>query len=79
MQRHIAYWSEKAAAGIAVVFGPVADPKGVWGLGVYRVNDMAQMQLMLDADPARDILSYEVFEMPRGVLGSGTPGVRAWP
>ena len=79
MQRHVAYWSEKAAQGIAVVFGPVADPKGVWGMGVYHVNDIAQMQGMLDADPARHILKYEVFEMPRGVLGSGAAGVHPWP
>ena len=79
MQRHVAYWSEKAAQGIAVVFGPVADPKGVWGMGVYHVSDTAQMQGMLDADPARHILKYEVFEMPRGVLGAGTAGVHPWP
>jgi len=34
---------------------------------------------MLDEDPARHILSYEVLEMPRGVLGSGAPGVHPWP
>ena len=48
-------------------------------MGVYHVNDIAQMQGMLDADPARHILKYEVFEMPRGVLGSGAAGVRPWP
>jgi hypothetical protein len=36
MQRHIEYWSEKAARGIAVVFGPVMDPQGVYGIGVYQ-------------------------------------------
>lgn len=79
MQLHVAYWSEKAAQGIAVVFGPVVDPKGIWGMGIYRVDDLAQMQRMLDADPARHILNYEVFEMPRGVIGAGAPGVRPWP
>jgi hypothetical protein len=79
MQQHVAYWSEKAAQGIAIVFGPVADPKGVYGIGVYRVDDMAQMQQMLDQDPARHFLKYEVFEMPRGVMGSGPPDVRSWP
>jgi hypothetical protein len=79
MQRHVAYWSEKAAQGIALVFGPVLDPKGVWGMGVYRVDDMAHMQRMLEADPAGHILSYDVFEMPRGVLGAGAPGAQSWP
>ena len=36
MERHVAYWSEKAAKGIAVVFGPVMDPHGVYGIGVNR-------------------------------------------
>ena len=27
MERHVAYWSEKATNGIAIVFGPVRDPK----------------------------------------------------
>lgn len=34
MNRHTTYWTEKAQAGIAVVFGPVMDPKGVYGMGV---------------------------------------------
>jgi uncharacterized protein len=79
MQQHVGYWAEKAAQGIAVVFGPVADPKGVWGMGVYRVSDLAEMQRMLEADPARHMLDYDVFEMPRGVIGSGAPGVHPWP
>ena len=29
LQQHVAYWAEKTAQGIAVVFGPVAEPKGV--------------------------------------------------
>jgi hypothetical protein len=28
MQEHVMYWKELAGRGIAVVFGPVADPKG---------------------------------------------------
>jgi len=76
MQQHVAYWSELGNQGIAVVFGPVLDPKGVYGIGVYRVEDIAHMQRLLAEDPAREILRYEVFEMPRAVLGTPptTPG-----
>ena len=31
------------AAGKVIVFGPVADPKGPWGLGVLRVRDEAEI------------------------------------
>ena len=30
MERHVAYWSDKAARGIAIVFGPVTDPQGAY-------------------------------------------------
>src|SRR6185295_8410074 len=39
MRAHVAYWTEIAKTGAAVVFGPVADPAGVWGLGILRVTD----------------------------------------
>ena len=69
MQRHVAYWSEKADQGIAVVFGPVLDPKGVYGIGVYRVDDLAHMRRLISEDPALGLLQYEVLEMPRVVVG----------
>lgn len=70
MERHVAYWSEKAANGIAIVFGPVMDPKGVYGIGVYQVQDEAEMRDLLDHDPANGLLSYEVLPMPRAVAGA---------
>ncbi len=70
MQRHVAYWTEKATLGIAIVFGPVMDPKGVYGMGVHRVEDEAEMQRLLDQDPANGLLTYEIFPMPRAVVGN---------
>jgi uncharacterized protein len=72
MERHVAYWSEKATHGIAIVFGPVMDPKGVYGIGVYRVRDEAEVRDLLDHDPANGLLKYEVLPMARAVVG--TPG-----
>ena len=73
MTAHVAYWSEQANRGVAVVFGPVLDPRGVYGIGVYRVDDLAQMQRLLEGDPARSILQFEIFEMPRAVVGRLPP------
>ena len=70
MQEHVAYWSEKAKTGIAVVFGPVMDPKGVYGIGIYKVNDESEMRAMLEKDPAKEILKYDVFPMARTVVGN---------
>ncbi len=70
MERHVAYWSEKAASGIAIVFGPVLDPEGVYGIGVYQVQDEAEMHELLKHDPANGLLRYEVLPMPRAVVGT---------
>jgi hypothetical protein len=70
MQNHVAYWSEKAARGIAIVFGPVMDPQGVYGIGVYQVEDEAEMRNLIEHDPANGLLRYEVFPMARAVVGT---------
>ncbi len=69
MEKHVAYWSEKAAQGTAIVFGPVMDPMGVYGIGVYQVRDEAEMRDLIEHDPANGLLRYEVFPMPRAVVG----------
>ena len=69
MERHVEYWTDKATRGIAIVFGPVMDPKGVYGMGVYKVEDEAEMRRLLDADPAKGLLQYEVTPMPRAIVG----------
>ena len=72
MNRHVAYWTEKAAHGIAVVFGPVMDPHGVYGIGVYQANDETEMQELLNQDPANGLLKYEILPMARAVVGTPT-------
>jgi hypothetical protein len=69
MVRHVAYWTEKSNQGIAIVFGPVMDPKGVYGIGVHQVQDEAEMNELIEHDPANGLLSYEIFPMPRAVVG----------
>jgi uncharacterized protein YciI len=73
MERHVAYWSDQAARGIALVFGPVMDPQGVYGIGVYQVQDEAEMRELLKQDPAKEILRYDVFPMPRAIVGTLHP------
>ena len=73
MGRHVAYWSEKAVRGIAVAFGPVMDPKGVYGIGVYNVTDESEINEILKHDPANGLLQYEFFPMPRAIVGTLHP------
>lgn len=71
MHKHVAYWMDLAARGTAVVFGPVADPKGVWGLCVIAVEDGSKVSDILDRDPAivaRIGLRYETLSMLKAVV-----------
>ena len=71
MARHMAYWQELLAAGRVVVYGPVADPEGVWGLGVLRVDDRAEALAIGTADPSvlAGVNTFEVAEIMGGVTG----------
>ena len=70
MRKHVAYWSRQAELGVAIVFGPVVDAAGVYGIGVYQVEDEAQMGRLTDEDPANGLLKYQVLPMPRAVVGT---------
>ena len=71
MQKHAAYWSSLTDGGTAVVFGPVADPKGVWGLAIVDVEDDAAARALGTNDPAMNSglnFELEVYPMPQAKL-----------
>jgi uncharacterized protein YndB with AHSA1/START domain len=73
MREHAAYWREHLVRGAAIVFGPVADPKGPWGLGVVRVTDEAELRAFEAGDPAirsERGFRYEVLPMIQAVTRS---------
>lgn len=61
MHEHVAYWTEYMKQGIMLVFGPVMDPSGVYGLGIVLVDDEEQLKSLIDGDPASKINKYEYF------------------
>jgi uncharacterized protein YndB with AHSA1/START domain len=68
MKQHAAYWTQLLGRGAAVLFGPVADPKGGWGVGILRAADEEEVNAMRDADPAilsKRGFSYEILPMLR--------------
>jgi uncharacterized protein len=39
MQEHINYWKTLVDKRIAVIFGPVADPRGIYGLAIIEMEE----------------------------------------
>ncbi len=71
MQQHVGYWTKHLQQGTAIVFGPVADPAGPYGLGIVRVADETAIGAFITNDPAicgRIGCRYEVFPMLRATV-----------
>lgn len=52
MAEHGRYWRGFMDKGEVIVFGPVLDPKGVYGLGVVRMESEERLKAMLAGDPS---------------------------
>src|SRR6516162_873301 len=73
MQAHGAYWKRLAETGTAIAFGPVADPKGGWGVGIIAVSDDDELRRLQSDDPAMRAnigMRYEAYPMPTVIVGS---------
>jgi uncharacterized protein len=71
MAEHMVYWRQLLADGKVVVYGPVADPEGVWGMGVLRAADRAEVLAIGERDPSivAGVNTFEVFEIMGGQTG----------
>ena len=52
MQRHFAYWQDLLQREVAVVYGPVQEQGGTWGLAVLDVEDEQAARGIGEGDPA---------------------------
>ncbi len=71
MQQHGAYWKTFFDKGIAILFGPVADPKGGFGVAIVEANGETDVRSITDSDPvikANAGFQFEIFPMPRAVV-----------
>lgn len=59
MQQHVVYWTGLMQEGKVVVFGPVLDPKAVYGLGVVAVDSEEELLTLMEKDPANGLNRYE--------------------
>ena len=67
MMQHVAYWTDLMQKGKVVVFGPVFDPKAVYGIGVIAADNEEEVKTFIANDPATAINNYEYYAM-RAVL-----------
>ena len=70
MASHAAYWRPLIDAGQIVIFGPVLDTTGSWGLAVVEAEDEDKLRCFAAGDPAvkSGTASMEVGKMPAGFV-----------
>ena len=63
MQQHVVYWKKLLDEGLVIVYGPVMDPKGGYGIGVVDVESEEKLNALINNDPAGRINRYEFYPM----------------
>jgi uncharacterized protein YciI len=63
MIKHTEYLKDLMDKGIALVYGPVFDPKGAYGMGIVQADNEEQVKIITANDPASQLGKYEVFLM----------------
>jgi len=69
MMEHITYWKALMDKDKVIVFGPVMDPKGAYGLGVIEAENEEEVKAFIANDPATKINTYEFYPMRAVVKG----------
>jgi uncharacterized protein len=70
MGEHIGYWSGLMGAGRVLVFGPVAEPAGNWGVGIVEAEGEDDVRSMIAGDPVirrGEGFRYDFFAMPGAI------------
>ena len=73
MERHAAHWQPLIEEGRMVVFGPVLDASGSWGLGVVEAEDEDELRALAAQDPAVTTGTARV-ELGKLLVGFVRPG-----
>lgn len=70
MREHSLYWVSLMDKGSVIAFGPVADPKGAYGICIMRVDERGIAEALGADDPvirAKAGFSFELYPMPNVV------------
>lgn len=73
MSRHAAHWQPYLDAGQMVVFGPVLDDTGSYGLAVVETDDEEELRAFAANDPVVTS-NTAVFEVGKMLMGFVRPG-----
>ncbi|WP_207533591.1 YciI family protein [Desertivirga arenae] len=70
MDEHIAYWNGLFLERKILIYGPVLDPEGVFGLGILEVESDEEAEELVAKDPAvsSGICGKEVIPMMAGLV-----------
>ncbi|HVU34298.1 MAG TPA: YciI family protein [Opitutaceae bacterium] len=71
MGQHRQYWSTLMQAGKVAIFGPVADPNGMYGIGIASFADSQEATAFANNDPvvlANAGFQYHIAPMAAAVL-----------
>jgi hypothetical protein len=70
MGAHVAYWTGQLDAGKAIIFSPVADPAGDWGMAVVNADSDGELQQMGEHDPAviAGVARYDALLLPAAIV-----------
>jgi uncharacterized protein len=70
MGRHAAHWQPYIESGQIVIFGPVLDSTGSWGLGVVQSDDEDELRDFAARDPVvtTGTASIELGKMLQGFV-----------
>ena len=74
MTRHALYWREFQLRGKLVVYGPVMDPAGAFGMGVAVVDGEEELKAFIAGDPALTLSTIDHFPMKAVLVDSPFPG-----
>ena len=69
MQEHIVYWKDLSDRRIAIIFGPVLDPKDIWGVAIVEVASEPEAHILGRNDPGVQAgFTFEVYPMPGAIV-----------
>ena len=51
MRAHREYWTPRVETGVVIAMGPVADPRGGYGVAIIEADSEAALEAMQKADP----------------------------
>jgi uncharacterized protein YciI len=73
MALHAAYWQPMVDSGRMVIFGPVLDGSGSWGLGVVEADDEEEIRAFAGGDPVVTSGTADI-EVVKLLAGNVRPG-----